>query len=295
MIVTHASSQSQCQYQSGFTLIELMIALALGLVISGAVIQVMVSSRVTQGINQAVTSVQENGRFAISRLRQDTLMTGRYDLLEPKLNTAVDVVEEASFVRNHPIVLAGDFISMPELGTSQGIAGANDSLVVGLQASADCRGNHLGYAQGDEFYVVNHYFVQNNALRCRGFDGRVLRGKLPSNDLIDNNAEIILDDVYSFQALYGITSPLLANNSGRPVRYVRADELGVFLTNGSQVVALRFALLLRGDGQVKLTTNRAHRLLNEAAVTPIGNGLFKSFETTITLRNMKNTMRNRKL
>lgn len=296
MTVTHAPSQSQSPYQSGFTLIELMIALALGLVISGAVIQVMVSSRVTQGINQAVTSVQENGRFVISRLRQDILMTGRYDLLEPKLNNAVDVIEEASFVQNHPIVLAGDFISMPELGTSQGNAGASDSLVVGLQASADCRGNRLGYVQGDEFYVVNHYFVQDNALRCRGFDGRVLRGKLPNNDLIDNHAEIILDDVYSFQALYGITDSLLSgNNAGRPVRYVRADELGVFLANGSQVVALRFALLLRGDGEVKLTTNRAHRLLNEAAVTPIGNGLFKPFETTITLRNMKNTMRNRKL
>ena len=47
------------QSQAGFSLIELMIALALGLVISGAVIQVMVSSRVTQGVNQAVTSVQE--------------------------------------------------------------------------------------------------------------------------------------------------------------------------------------------------------------------------------------------
>ena len=65
------------QMQTGFSLIELMIALALGLIISGAIIQVMVSSRVTQGVNQAVTSVQENGRFVISRLRTEMLMAGR--------------------------------------------------------------------------------------------------------------------------------------------------------------------------------------------------------------------------
>ena len=281
---------------SGFSLIELMIALALGLVISGAIIQVMVSSRVTQGVNQAVTSVQENGRFIISRLRQEMLMAGRYDLLEPSLNKVVDVIEEASFVLNHPIILPGDFASMPQLGTIQGATGANDVLVIGLQGRTDCRGNRLGYDQGEEFYVINHYFVQSNTLRCRGFDGRVLRGKIASNNSVDNSAEIILDDVYSFQALYGIThNTLSGDNSGRPIRYVRADELAALLANGSQVVAIKFSLLLRGDGEIKLNTSKAYKLLNETPITPNGTGLFKPFETMVTLRNVKNTMRNRKL
>ncbi|AEE22120.1 PilW family protein [Paraglaciecola chathamensis] len=284
------------QSQAGFSLIELMIALALGLVISGAVIQVMVSSRVTQGVNQAVTSVQENGRFVISRLRQEMLMAGRSDLLDSNLSNAVDVIEEASFVQNRPVLLPGDLTTMPLLGTTQGSAGANDNLVIGFQGSMDCRGNRLGYAQDEEFYVVNHYFVQNNALRCRGFDGRVLRGTLASNPLVDNSAEIILDDVFSFQALYGVTNNAFSgDNSGRPIRYVRADELGVLLTSGSQVVALRLAVLLRGEGEAQVSTQKSYKLLNEAVITPSGTGLFKPFETTITLRNVKNLMRSRKL
>lgn len=284
------------QVQTGFSLIELMIALALGLIISGAIIQVMVSSRVTQGVNQAVTSVQENGRFVISRLRTEMLMAGRSDLLASSLNTAVDVIEEASFVQNHPVILPGDFVAMPALGATNGNAGANDQVVIGLQGNVDCRGNRLGYANGEEFFVVNHYFVQNNTLRCRGFDGRVLRAMLASNDEVDNSAEIILDDVFSFQALYGITNTILSgDNSGRPIRYVTAGELPVVLASGGQVVALRLSVLLRGEGEVKVSAQKAFKLLNEAPTTQSGTGLFKPFETTVTLRNVKNYMRSRKL
>ena len=49
--------------QRGFSLVELMITLTLGLVISGAIIQVLVSSSVTNKLNQAVAQVQESGRF----------------------------------------------------------------------------------------------------------------------------------------------------------------------------------------------------------------------------------------
>ena len=40
--------------QQGFSLVELMITLTLGLVISGAIIQVLVSSSVTNKLNQAL-------------------------------------------------------------------------------------------------------------------------------------------------------------------------------------------------------------------------------------------------
>ena len=58
---------------SGFSLVELMITLVLGLVISGAVIQVLVSSNITNTLNQAVSQVQESGRFITHRLTQELL------------------------------------------------------------------------------------------------------------------------------------------------------------------------------------------------------------------------------
>jgi type IV pilus assembly protein PilW len=76
--------------QKGFTLVELMISLVLGLIISGAVIQILSSNTVTDGLNRAIANAQESGRFIISRMRQELMMTGRYDVLDPNLNQLVD-------------------------------------------------------------------------------------------------------------------------------------------------------------------------------------------------------------
>ena len=54
----------------GFSLVELMISLALGLVITGAVIQIMVSNQVTNSFNTAVAQVQDSGRFIMLRLQR---------------------------------------------------------------------------------------------------------------------------------------------------------------------------------------------------------------------------------
>lgn len=281
---------------AGFSLVELMIALALGLVLSGAVIQVLVSTNVTEKLNRSVASVQENGRFIMARLRSEILMTGRYEPLSVQLNRDVDTVEEASFVQNHPILLPNDFALEPGLGVIQASNGGDDTLVVGFQGNTDCRGSSLGYAPGEEFYVVNQYYIEERQLKCRGYDGRVLRGKIAPKADVDLSPVIILDDVFSFQVLYGITHHgVNGDHSARPVRYARADELAALIANNSQVVSLRIALLLKGEGAVKIDLKPRVKLLNEAVIQASEDGLFKQFETTITLRNVKNFMRNRKL
>ena len=50
--------------QRGFSLVELMITLTLGLVISGAIIQVLVSSSVTNKLNQAVLKYKSRGALS---------------------------------------------------------------------------------------------------------------------------------------------------------------------------------------------------------------------------------------
>ena len=116
----------------GFSLVELMISLALGLVISGAIIQVLVSSSVTNKLNQAVAQVQESGRYITSRLSSEFYEIGRYDTIVASIDNSVDTVAEAGFIENKPIGLAGDFASNTTLGSTQASSGANDVLVVNL-------------------------------------------------------------------------------------------------------------------------------------------------------------------
>lgn len=277
--------------QRGFSLVELMISLAIGLIVSGAVIQILVSNSVTDSLNRAVATTQESGRFIVSRMRQELMMVGLYDPLNPNLSQLVDTVEEESFVRSHPVPVPGDFATRAALGALQGANGANDHVVVSLQGTRDCRGYKLGYAPDEEFYVVNEYFVENGALRCRGFDGRVLRGQKPATGHNGHAAFTLLDNVHSFQALYGITDPSDPDGRARTVRYVDASQLPAAYAANAQVVTIRLAILIKGDGEVNLDQPATFKLLNENPMTAPDTGMYKAFETTITLRNMRNFAR----
>lgn len=277
--------------QRGFSLVEIMISLTLGLIISGAVIQILVSNSVTDTLNRAMATTQESGRFIVSRMRQELLMVGLYDALNPNLSQLVDTVEEEAFVRNHPVPVPGDFVTRPLLGATQGANGANDFLVVSMQGTRDCRGYKLGYAADEEFYVVNEYFIDSGKLKCRGFDGRVLRGQKPAIGHNNHAAFTLLDNVLSFQVLYGITDPMDIAGRARPVRYIDASQLPAAYAANAQVVTIRLAIVIKGDGEASLDQPATFKLLNENSITAPDNGMYKVFETTITLRNMRNFAR----
>ncbi|NMP30938.1 prepilin-type N-terminal cleavage/methylation domain-containing protein [Thalassotalea sp. M1531] len=59
---------------SGFTLIEIFISLAIGLVLFAGVMSIFVGLRTTTAETSSYGAVQENGRFAISMLSNDLMM-----------------------------------------------------------------------------------------------------------------------------------------------------------------------------------------------------------------------------
>ena len=62
--------------QAGLSLIELMIAMLVGLILIAGVLSIFMSSRQSYGINNAVGQIQEHGRFALDFIRHDTRMAG---------------------------------------------------------------------------------------------------------------------------------------------------------------------------------------------------------------------------
>ncbi|NMH58959.1 PilW family protein [Alteromonas ponticola] len=276
--------------QRGFSLVELMISLVLGLVISGAIIQSLVSSKVTNSLNDAIAQVQESGRFIMQRLSRELIQAGRYDQVSARVDNSTDLVVEAGWIQNRPVALAGDYVNNATLGASQGISGAHDELVINLLGSMDCTGSRHGYAADDEFHVVNHYFISNSQLKCTGYDGRVLRGlKVATTTPV---SVVLLDNIESFQVQYGVSAQSTVSE-GQAVRYVTADELAALRLNNQHVIAIRLGLLLKSDrGQVQQTIAPEYAVLNETAVTVDKSHYFQVFSKTLTLRNMKNFVRN---
>lgn len=67
---------SSFQRQAGLTLIELLIAMALGLMIVSVVIGVLVSGQQSQRLQQGYEELQNNGRHALSFLAQEVRRAG---------------------------------------------------------------------------------------------------------------------------------------------------------------------------------------------------------------------------
>ncbi|EPJ54658.1 MAG: hypothetical protein OFPI_06210 [Osedax symbiont Rs2] len=67
------------QKQTGFSLIELMIAMLLGVFLIGGLISVFIASSQNYRVQQALTQVQDKGRFAVKKMREDVQQAG-FDL-----------------------------------------------------------------------------------------------------------------------------------------------------------------------------------------------------------------------
>lgn len=75
--------------QQGFTLLELFVALSIGLFLFAGVMSVFVGLRTTSAETSSYGEMQENGRFAISLLTDDLMRVGFWGELSGDLNQSV--------------------------------------------------------------------------------------------------------------------------------------------------------------------------------------------------------------
>jgi type IV pilus assembly protein PilW len=88
---TQNASFRRRRAQLGVTVIELMVALLLGLLLTGGAIQLFVSNRATYGFNEGLARVQENGRFALDAMSYHTRLAGYLGCLSnvPRYNNLI--------------------------------------------------------------------------------------------------------------------------------------------------------------------------------------------------------------
>ncbi|MCB1773874.1 MAG: PilW family protein [Gammaproteobacteria bacterium] len=67
---------SRIYRQAGLTLIELMVSLVLGLVLMAGVIQLFAANKTSYQLTGQISAMQENARYAMSRLERDIRMAG---------------------------------------------------------------------------------------------------------------------------------------------------------------------------------------------------------------------------
>lgn len=156
--------------QKGLSLVELMVAMVLGLLISAAVLQLFLTNRQTFNLQQGTASVLEQGQFAVDFLTKELMSAGFGDVTHV---IGSDAGESSD----------GD---------------AYDSIRIFLEEGKDCAGAEINETiEGEEPSDDDpwkHYSVSaEGVLICTDSDGN-------RNPLIDN--------VEAFQILYGISTSL---------------------------------------------------------------------------------------
>ncbi len=139
----HALSRRNAPALSGFSLIELMVAMTLGLIVTAAVILVFASNKHSYNVNNSFAKVQQNGRYAIETMLKDVRLAGYWGGYEGVITDIQNAVAPASAGCNNDT-----WARMVE----QRVYGLNDSnndtTITGNYTNANCILNS-DYVRGD--------------------------------------------------------------------------------------------------------------------------------------------------
>jgi type IV pilus assembly protein PilW len=141
--------------QTGFTLIELMIAMLLGAFLIGGIIQIFIGSRQTYRMQENLSRLQENGRFVMDFITRDNRMMGFQGCASRSITPNVIIDPKNPNPNPAPATLAGG-LSTPLVGSnnvannwSASACGAANDCVAGTDAvtyhfGGSCGGNLTG-------------------------------------------------------------------------------------------------------------------------------------------------------
>jgi type IV pilus assembly protein PilW len=148
-------------HQTGFTLVELMIAMLLGAFLIGGILQIFIGSRQTYRMQENLSRLQENGRFAMDFITRDNRMMGFQGCASRSIVPNVIInINPNSNPNPVPVTLAGS-LSTPLIGsdnvtTNNWNASACDGTCV---AGTDAITYHFGGSCGG--YLTGNLATNN--------------------------------------------------------------------------------------------------------------------------------------
>ena len=123
--MTSGRLSSPCRDMLGFSLVEVMVALTIGLVILVGLATIFAGSRSTYQTDEGLVHLQENGRFAIDYLNREVRMTGYFGCLHDTRNIVNNVKSGGGFTADFTKNVVGFEATGTAPGETFNIASAN--------------------------------------------------------------------------------------------------------------------------------------------------------------------------
>lgn len=307
------------KHQSGFTLIELMISMILGLLITAAAIQLYITAQKNMAIQQGAANLQNSASFGLEYLlrniRLANLNSGK-PIMDPSILHGGIVLNKANLSTNPTFQITGastsnNLMTAGSIGPSNLQGEKSDQLVIQYRNTINNKYNCEGVEIASNVYVVERYFLRtdsqvNNdpntalALACKA------TSYSNDNDLkLDNlngNGEIIIPRVDHLHVLLGVArdtidatkSPAVTGQDGVLDRfgYISIPNY-LALANKPQIVSIQLGMLVRSPDSVgsnsAVDPNKSYQIfdINKPLIADSKNNLYmrQVVTQTIALRN----------
>ncbi len=241
--------------QRGFTLVEIMVAMAISLFLIAGVFKLFIANKQSYRIQNNMSRLQEDGRFAVNQMGSILRMTGY------KANSTDTTT----------------FATGALTGTDATTAGAPDTLSVSFQAAADgttvdCLGKKFP-ATNPPTMITNQFYIAPDANGVSSLYCSRTTVPAAAPALVK---QALVGDVTNMQITYGVD----ADNNGAVNFYVTANKV----TDWSKVVSIHISLLLVTEEDNVATSAQTYHY-NGATVTAGDKRLHQVFSLTIALRN----------
>ena len=174
-------------HQKGLTLVEILIAMVIGLFLLAGIIQVYIGNRVTFAFTSALAEAQENGRFALDTMSQDLRLASVWGCVEFDSDDPDNINNTLS-----ALTVPGFDSDLHDFTDKDGVEGTEGTGLNGSD-TLTIRGGKPGQANVESpFYPATSNKLRTNATRSIEAGDIVLVARCGNNDLlIDVEADVM--------------------------------------------------------------------------------------------------------
>lgn len=258
MFYLKRKSYKSSDKQSGFSIVELMIVSLLGIIISGIIFRIMISTNNTMGITEAQNQATDSGRFALQYISRFTRDAGYFEHEQNQAPLYFDETVADIFNKNSDTANGDTFVTVSDPDSSNQRA---------------CNNTTSDIADSD--IILNIFTVKNNALWCKGYN-------LTQAKNIGDNQEIV-KGIDTLHILYGISADNAGSGERATNRFVSADALSD--ADKMNISAVRIAILASSidESSKSLTTPPSYAVLDAELYQFDDQKVRQIFSTTVAL------------
>jgi len=227
--MNRSQQQTMTQLQTGVGLVEIMISLAIGLMVLGALTYLMIGGRKSSQTQDELSRMQESGRYALDVIGKAIRQSGyRLDIANPLSGNAIEGINGAGMGANakpDTITLRRDPAWVKDAHNS--LKGEEANCAGGVIISDNDLDPKTGSRPVNSQLLVTTFSIDKGELRCATIS--------PSGK---PTSAVLVSQIENLQIEYGI-APV---KNGKVNSYESANAVKDF----SLVSAVRVSLLVKG-------------------------------------------------